>query len=39
MAIVAVHITFLNKLTVPTGSVWALIEDTYTRTLQIYLIE
>ena len=39
MAIVAVHITFLNKLTACTGSVWGLIEDKYTRTLQLYLIQ
>ena len=39
MAIVGVHITFLNKLTARTSSVWGLIEDTYTRTLQMYLIQ
>ena len=39
MAIVGVHITFLKKLTARTGSVWVLIEDTYTRTLQMYLIQ
>ena len=39
MAIAGVHVSFLNKLTARTGSVWGLIEDTYTRTLQMYLIQ